>query len=162
MLERVIKRALLGYFLGMIMGNVIAFLSTSDPGRIVSKELIELTGSETMAVILQTVLGGLIGATGFGGTLLYEIESWSMIKTMLVHFTLITAVFVPVCFILHWVGSVLEMLMLVGFMLLGYMIIWLIMFCIYRSQVRELNTMQSKILDSREESENNDSGGVKK
>ena len=146
----------------MIMGNFIAFLSSSGSDIIVSKELIEMTGSETMAVVLQTLLGGLIGAAGFGGTLFYEIESWSMIRTMSVHFILIMLVFVPVCIILHWVGSILEMLILVGFMLLGYMIVWLIMFCIYKAQVKQLNTMQSTMLDESEKSEDPTDGNGEK
>ncbi|MBR6336811.1 MAG: DUF3021 domain-containing protein [Ruminococcus sp.] len=155
MLKRVIKRALIGFVLGMIVGNGIALLSTMSLDRIVSNELIEMAGSKTLAIVIQTILGGLIGAAGFGGMLLYEIESWSMIRTMSVHFTLIMLVFIPVCIILHWVGSIWEMLILAGFMLLGYMIVWLIMFCIYKAQVKELNTMQGRILDSREEADNN-------
>ena len=139
----------------MIVGNGIALLSTMSLDRIVSNELIEMAGSKTLAIVIQTILGGLIGAAGFGGMLLYEIESWSMIRTMSVHFTLIMLVFIPVCIILHWVGSIWEMLILAGFMLLGYMIVWLIMFCIYKAQVKELNTMQGRILDSREEADNN-------
>ena len=146
----------------MIMGNFIAFLSSSGSDIIVSKELIEMTGSETMAVVLQTLLGGLIGAAGFGGTLFYEIESWSMIRTMSVHFIFIMLVFVPVCIILHWVGSILEMLILAGFMLLGYMIVWLIMFCIYKAQVKQLNTMQSTMLDESEKSEDPTDGNGEK
>ena len=147
----------------MIVGNGIALLSTMSLDRIVSSELIEMAGSKTLAIVIQTILGGLIGAAGFGGMLFYENESWSMIKTMAAHFALITAVFVPVCLILHWVGNIWELLILVGIMLIWYMIIWLIMFCIYRSQVKKLNTMQGRILDSREEADNNtnNNGGAR-
>lgn len=148
LLVRILKRIGLGFLIGMAAGNLIAFFTTLGKAPIVTKELIDACGNEVTAVIVQTFLSGLIGAAGIGGMLLYEIDKWSMLLTMSVHFASIIAVFVPVCLILHWADSAVSLLIMVGVMLVAYVAIWLIMCAIYRSQVKKLNDLQSRLSGS--------------
>ena len=148
LLGRILKRAGLGFLIGMAVGNLIAFLSSIGHSGIVAAELVDMLGNEVAAVILQTFLSGLIGAAGFGGMLFYEIESWSMIKTMVVHFALISVVYIPVSLVLHWFETIEQFLIMEGMMLLAYMIIWLILYFVYKSQVKDLNKLQGEMLEN--------------
>ena len=142
MLVRIFKRAGLGFLLGMAMGNIIAYFTSSGSGLPVAPQLIEAVGGEAGALLIQTVLSGLIGAAGFGGMLFYEIEKWSMLRTMATHFALISAVFLTVSRLLYWMTTLTEILVMEGIMLVAYLIVWVIMCAVYRSQVKELNELQ--------------------
>ena len=147
MLARILKRAGLGFLLGMAMGDLIAYFTGSGSGLPVAPDLIKAVGSEEAALLIQTVLSGLIGAAGLGGMLFYEIEEWSMLRTMITHFALISAVFLTVSRVLCWVSTVTEMLIMEGIMLAAYLIVWVIMCAVYRSQVSELNELQQRAKD---------------
>lgn len=155
LLVRILKRAGLGFLIGMAVGNLIAFLSSIGSSGIVAPALVDMMGSEVAAVILQTFLSGLIGAAGFGGMLFYEIDSWSMLRTMVVHFATISVVFIAVSLILRWIVRIKQLLIMEGFMLLAYMIIWVILYCIYKSQVKDLNELQDKMLKDNKDEKNN-------
>ena len=148
MLKRVLTTTAIGFMISMAVGDIIAFLSSLGSSEIgfVAPQLVDALGSEVAAVILQTFLSGFIGAAGFGGMYFYEIESWSMIKTMAVHFTFISAVFIPIALVLRWMNTVTEILIMEGAMLAVYMVIWLIMCAVYRSQVKDLNELQGEML----------------
>ena len=145
MLGRILKRAGLGFLLGMAMGNLIAYFTGSGSGMPVAPEFVDAVGSEAAAFLIQTVLSGLIGAAGFGGMLFYEIESWSMLRTMLTHFALISAVFLAVSRILCWMTEVSEMLIMEGIMLAAYLAVWMIICAVYRAQVKDLNALQDRL-----------------
>ncbi len=147
MIVRVLKRVGLGFLFGMAVGNLIAYFTGSGSGLPVAPDLITAVGNEAAALLIQTVLSGLIGAAGFGGTLFYEKEKWSMLRAMLTHFALISVVFVIVSKVLCWITAVKELLIMEGIMLAAYLIIWLIMCAIYRSQVKELNAMLKSAKD---------------
>lgn len=149
---RVLKSIGIGFLISMAVGDIIAFLSSLGTGSsFVAPQLVDALGSDVAAVILQTFLSGFIGAAGFGGMYLYEIDDWSMIKTMAVHFTMISAVFIPVALILRWMNTVYEILIMEGAMLVVYLIIWVIMCAVYRSQVKELNALQKRKITDKEE-----------
>ena len=148
MLKKTLKRAAIGFLIGMVAGNLIAFIfgaSSREISPFVSNSLIEMCGgSETAAFTLQTLMSGLLGAASCAEMGFYEIESWSMVKTMLVHFGAISAVYIPVAFMLNWVGSLTDILIVEGFMAVGYIITWVIFYLIYTSEVRKLNELQQE------------------
>ncbi len=147
MLARILKRTFFGFLLGMAAGNIIAYFTCAGTGSIVAEELIKAVGDESAALLLQTLLSGLIGAAGVGGMLLYDIDSWSMPLIMFVHLMAVYAVFIPAALILRWVNSAGEMLIMAGIMAVWYFIIWLIMMAVYKAQVKDLNKMQEQLLN---------------
>lgn len=160
MLGRVLKRAGIGFLLGMAMGNLIAYFTSSGSGMPVAPEFVETVGSEGTAFLIQTVLSGLIGAAGMGGMLFYEIESWSMLRTVLTHFALISAVFLTVSRVLCWMTSLKEVLIMEGIMLAAYLTVWVIMCAVYRSQVKDLNALQSRMNERRSVNDKSFNGGA--
>jgi hypothetical protein len=141
-MKQAIRRTLFGFVLGMAIGNVIAAL-TGHP-NIVSRALLEKTGSLSRALLAQSLCSGLIGAAGMGGTLLYELERLPLLATDAIHFALCMAVFVPVARCLGWVETPRALLTLSTVMLAVHLTIFLIMCAYYRSQVRIMNELQKK------------------
>lgn len=147
MLKKTLKRAGIGFLLGIAMGNLIAFISVyitsgGTGGPIVARELIDYLGSESAALLLQSFLSGVIGFAGCAGMTFYEIEKWSLLPIMATHLALIFAAFLPVSYVLHWFGTLTELLIISAFMLVSYFITWLVICAIYRAQVKELNELQ--------------------
>ena len=142
MLGKTLKRAGLGFLAGIAVGNVItALLAGPD---LVAPALAEGMGSVSAAFLLQTLLSGLLGAVSFAGTGLYAIERWSLALTALVHYLIIEAVYLPIGFLLGWFDGLGEALIWVGICAVAYGVIFLILWAVYRAQVRELNELNEE------------------
>ena len=150
MLKQTLKRAGIGFLIGIAVGNLIAFISVLiGGGSIVSQKCIDMCGGEAEAILLQSFLSGLIGFAGCAGMTFYEIERWSLLRVMSSHLGVIFAVFLPVSYILGWFVTVFDMLIMSGIMLVAYFIVWRIMCAVYKKKVRELNDLQQKALTDR-------------
>ena len=141
MRAKLLKRAGLGYLLGMALGNFIAFALRGAGGNMVSAALVARMGGETKALIVQTLVSGLYGAATMGGTVLYDIERWPLALSSAAHYLVVAVPFVPMALLLGWMRSPSEFLVVAGIQLVAYFLIWLILYAIYRRQVRELNEL---------------------
>lgn len=147
MLKRTLKRAGIGFLLGSVIGNFIAFifvLFSEGDGPIVSQKVITMCGGEAEALLLQSFLSGLIGFAGCAGMTFYEMEEWSLLRIMASHLGVVFAVFLPVSYILGWFADLAELLIMSGMMLVSYFIVWRIMCAVYRQRVKELNVLQKE------------------
>ena len=153
MIGRSIKRIMLGFVIGMAAGNLIAALFSYVPGGnhlIVSELLLEKTGSESKAFLIQTLLSGVLGAVGMGGTVIYELENWNLLSCALTHFSLIFGVYVMIALYLGWITfSLQDIAGMAFFMGIAYLIVFLIMLARYRKAVHELNEMLEKKRNSK-------------
>ena len=143
MLAKTLKRAGLGFFIGVFVGNVISALF-GWPDYIVSEKLLTAAGGLSPALLLQTLLSGALGAVSFAGVSFYEIERWPLLLTAAVHYLVIEATYLSIAFILGWLETARQALIWALLCAAAYLIIFLIMWAIYRSQVKELNEMQTR------------------
>lgn len=145
MLKRTIRLAFTGFILGMAIGNIIAIVSSYAAGGEVlafSPKLLEKTGSAAAALLLQTLLSGLMGAVSFGGVILYEIDSIPLPAVSIIHCAMILAVYYPIAFSLYWLEPTARDAGMMGcIMIAAYAVIWLIMYFRYRMEVREMNEL---------------------
>ena len=139
MVRKIMNRAVFGFILGMAVGNLIACL-TGHPD-IVAPSLLERAGSLPAALLQQTLLSGVIGFAGFGGTVLYDIEQLSLLRACTVHYVSYMIVFLPAAFFLGWLGNLRGTLIMVAILLAVHTMIFLIMCVYYRSQARQLNRL---------------------
>lgn len=137
-----------GFLLGMAIGNAIAWF-TGPKGVPASPMLIARVGP-TGAVLLQSLLSGVYGSLCMGGVLLYEIESWPLAKSTLVHYLLIALPYPVLAKLLGWSRGAAETFAVLLIQLAAFSLIWLIMYLRCRAQVRELNELQ-KQLDAKRE-----------
>lgn len=138
LLANFFKRAGIGFVIGVIMGNVIAWFT----GGFFTAEFVETAGNTARAVVIQTLTYGLYGAAAMGGTVLYDIEKWPLALSSAMHYLIIAVLFVPMSLLLGWVGGVADILVMEGIELVMYFMIWLIMYLRYKAHVKELNELQ--------------------
>ncbi len=127
-----------GFLLGMLTGSLIAWLTA---GTLVNDRLAAWTGSDPAAVILQTLISGLLGSVAMGGTVVYEIERWPLTACSVTHYLMTEVSYVVIALLLGWVDSLQGLLIMLAIQLVVYVIIWLIMYRRYQAQVRELNEL---------------------
>lgn len=92
MLKTLLKRAAIGFLIGIIMGNGIVVMINAFSGdniTPVTKQLVRQCGGNGSAFILQTILSGFYGAACFAGCSLYDIESLPLTLTSVIHCFLI-------------------------------------------------------------------------
>ena len=137
-MKRLLKYMLIGFAAGAAAGTLIVILSSG--GHFYSLELQRrLGGSAAAAIVIQTVLSGLIGAAGFGGVLLYETDLPLAAATVL-HFLLIEAVFLPSALFQGWIEFKFSQIAVMMFIrLAAFFIVWLIMYFRYKRLAKELN-----------------------
>lgn len=156
MLKKLIKRVGFGFILGIAVGDIIAAL-TGFPDRIVSSQLVQSVGGLSLAFIIESLCSGFLGAVSMGGTVLYELERWPLMWIAIAHYALIQAVYIPTGFLLSWFSSLKEALVWAGINAAAYILVFLIMCAIYRSEVRRLNELNEK----RKEQNEQNTGGAK-
>ena len=146
MLKKTLKAAGIGFLIGVVVGNLIAILTgNSDTGGVTfaSQKLLDMAGGNgTVAMLLQSLFSGLYGAVCFAGMSFYEIERMPLALATALHCALIVLLFIPIALLLGWVSNITEILIIMSIQLVCFFIIWLIMWSIYKKQVKELNDMQ--------------------
>ena len=142
MKKKLFLRAGIGFLFGVAFGVLISVLSTlGGTVRLYSDALFARTGSAAASIVLQLFFSGLYGALCMGGTIVYEIEEWPLLRVTLTHFLICMVPYLPISLLLGWNTGLVELLIVIGVMTVIYFIIWLIMFLRYRAQVRELNNI---------------------
>lgn len=151
MLKKTLKAAGIGFLIGMVVGNVIAILTgNSATGGVTfaSPQLLNMaSGNGVVAMLLQSLFSGLYGAACFAGMSFYEIERMPLAAATALHCALIVLLFIPIALLLGWVSDIGTLLIISGMQLVGFFIIWLVMYFGYKKQIRELNEMQDHYSD---------------
>ena len=127
-------RALLGAVIGMLISAALCAFDGY------SKELF----LNPPAFFLQIVGSGIFGAVANGGAIVYDIESWSLLKATVLHYILAIGGFVVTSLLLGWFGGTILLIM-VGIMTLIYIGIWLFNYLIWKREIRKINEGLGKI-----------------
>ena len=148
MLAKTLKRAGIGFLLGIVIGDLIALItgnSSADGVSFASKQLLDMAGGNgVIAMLLQSLFSGLYGALCFAGMSLYESERLPLAAATALHCAVIVIFYIPIALLLGWVSGIAEILVVAGIQIVVFFIIWLIMYFAYRKQVRELNELTRK------------------
>ncbi len=148
MLKKTLIRVLIGFVVGILMGDGIAMMTTAGGDFVpASPLLIGLCGGFWQAFTVQTLLSGLYGAITFGCITLYDIERWPLAFTSVVHCLIIVLLHIPNSLFLGWSQTVWDVLIMAGLQVAAYFVIWLILYLTYRKQVKELNELQQHLQD---------------
>ena len=112
MKKQILLRGMLGFPLGLAMGYLITiFISlTVSDGRYYPcvPELAAVMGNEINAVLLQAVLCGILG-TGFGAcSVIWQIESWGILKQTGIYFSIISVIMLPTDYVSYWMEHSLK------------------------------------------------------
>jgi hypothetical protein len=144
MKEKMIKRGLFGFPCGIALGLVITVVISICVGDglfyPVTPELITTMGNELNAVILQTGLCGVMG-TGFAmASLIWEIDSWNLVKQSGIYFAIICIIMFPIAYVTNWMKhNLVGILSYVGIFVAIFIVTWLIQYAIWKSRVKKMN-----------------------
>ena len=141
MKNKLVKLMIIGFILGIIVGNLIALLTSffDDSVRIVAKELSDSLGLG-WAIFLQTILSGIFGLVCFGGVYFYEIESWSLLASTIAHFISMLITAFITAFTLRWIPFTwYGFLIIFGYILICFFIVWFIMYFRWKKNIKEMN-----------------------
>ncbi|MGB4984270.1 MAG: DUF3021 domain-containing protein [Erysipelotrichaceae bacterium] len=145
MKKEIFKRALLGFPLGIAIGYVISIISSlifaNGYYSACVPMLIEKMGSEINAVILQTVLSGLLGSVFAGSSIIWELDEWSIIKQTVIYFMIISITMIPIAYITNWMEHSIEgfLIYFLVFVVI-FSIIWLTQYLIWKANITKINS----------------------
>lgn len=150
MKKKIISRGMMGFPIGITISYAISIFSSlcfadgyySPCGP----ELISIMGNEINAVILQALLSGVLGTVFAAGSVIWEIEQWSIVKQSGIYFLIGSVISMPIAYILRWMEhSISGFLSYFGIFALIFIIIWLIKYAVIRQHVKKLNEHLNEI-----------------
>lgn len=144
MKKRMIARGIVGFFIGVTIGQVIPMISCLAYGEgnyyPVAPALAESCGTELSAVWLQFVLCGMMGVCFGAGSVIWETENWSILKQTILHLLLSSAVMFPTAYLMQWMERSIKGIAVYAGVFVGiYAVIWLTSYLAWRGKVQELN-----------------------
>ena len=102
--------------------------------------LVFFTGSEVKAMLMQTILSGILGSVFGGMSFIWEIERWSILKQTAVYFLSVSIPMMGISYLLYWMEHSLS-----GFLLyflifvMVFIVVWLFNLAGYWFKVRRMN-----------------------
>lgn len=144
MLNKFIKRSLLGFVYGIFIGQTILILESLMAGNgnfyPVSAYLASITSTTISAVIIQYFLTGIIGITFAGSTVIFEMDRWSLLAQTLLHFIITSIVMFIAGFLCGWFPHTGKSIVVwfVVFIVI-YIIMWASFTLYYRRKTNEIN-----------------------
>ena len=157
MKKKIFYRALIGFPIGISIGNLIMILiSLGWANGYYSPcvpDLITAMGNEINAVIIQTVLCGLLGSGFSVSSVIWEIEDWSIVKQTGIYFLIISVIMRGSKNFMYWMEhSVTGFLSYFGIFILIFAVIWIVQFIIGKKNIKRMN---EKLSETRNTDSNN-------
>ncbi len=155
MKKKAFLRGLLGFPLGIAIGHIISVFGSLFWGNGTFQpcvpSLIASAGNEINAVILQTLLCGVVGASFAASSVIWELENWSILKQTGACF-LINAVFMlPTAYFLNWMEhSLIGFLTYLGVFTLYFAAIWMIQYFVWKHILKKMNAKLRRLSDGEE------------
>ncbi|MBQ8148429.1 MAG: DUF3021 domain-containing protein [Lachnospiraceae bacterium] len=144
MKKQIILRSILGAGMGIALSYAITILISIciGDGEYYScvPSLIEQFGTEINAVIVQLLLSAVLGAVFAGISVIWEIETWSIVKQSLIYFLIASVTMLPVAYLAHWMEhSIKGFLQYFGIYFCIFVVTWLVQYAIWRINVNKMN-----------------------
>ena len=102
------------------------------------------------AVLAQFLGSMLMGALAMGGSVAYEIDSWSLGKATLVHYIATIGAFICASSLLHWFGGIVLLIAIICFTI-SYFIIWLVNYLLWKKEISKINSDLAEMKRKEEE-----------
>lgn len=144
MFKEIIKRGLLGFIIGVFIGQTILIINSLIAGNgiyyAVNPFFIDKEGPQLTLVIIQYFLTGVIGATFSSCSIIFQNDKWSLLKQTIIHF-LITSIVMFTCgAICHWFElNAKSAILWFAVYLFYYILFWLGFTIYYKIQIKKMN-----------------------
>ena len=149
MKKKLICRGLLGFPLGIALEFVITLVISGiiRDGNFypAAPELIQTMGNELNAVLLQTVLSGVLGAGFAMASVIWEIDRWSLARQSGIYFGVVCLIMLPVAYLANWMQhTLIGVACYVGCFVLIYLLVWVIQYFAWKRKIRRMNERVEK------------------
>ncbi len=149
MKKKIIMRSLFGFPMGIAIGYMITiFISLCHANGLYVPcvpELMSVAGNEINAVVLQTALCGVLGSGFAASSVIWEIESWSIVKQTGIYFFIISAIMLPIAYFSYWMEhTFMGFISYFGIFITIFICIWFIQFAVGKHNVKKLNEKLNK------------------
>ena len=144
MKKKTVLRGIIGMPVGIFIGYMITILVSLGWGSgeylPCAPELAANMGSEMGAVLLQTLLCAVLGAAFGAGSMIWEIERWSIAGQTGAYLVVTSLAMLPTAYLLYWMRhSLAGFLSYLGIYLLIFLAIWLGNYFAIRRNIRKMN-----------------------
>ena len=144
MKKKIMKRIWIGLPVGIAMGYIITLIISVCIGDgtfyPVTPEFAPKMGNELNAVILQTVLCGVIGVGFAAASVIWEMDSWSLAKQSGVYLLVIGVILLPIAYVTSWMQhSVAGFLSYIGIFVGIFFSVWLFQYLCWKRRIKEMN-----------------------
>jgi len=130
----------LGVFAGLTISIVISLIMEDGAYMPVVPSLLDQCPTEISAVILQYTLCGVLGGAAAAGSVVWEIERWSLLRQTVVYFSILAVTMLPVAYFAHWMEhSLAGFISYFAIFIVMYAIIWFIQYFIWKKKIRLMN-----------------------
>lgn len=143
-MKKIVSRVLYSFPIGIScsvgISLLLSFIFGEGKYYPFAASLVFFTGSEVKAMLLQTMLSGILGSVFGGMSFIWEIERWSILKQTAVYFLSVSIPMMGISYLLYWMEHSLN-----GFLLyflifvMVFFVVWLFNFAIYWFKVRGIN-----------------------
>lgn len=132
--NRAIFLSALGFSIGLLIGAVM-YVIFASPEDLLNRG----------ALMAQLIGSGIYGAIAMGGSAVYDIESWSLLRATLTHYIMTFGSFFVVNFLLRWFGGLGTLIAFLAFSG-AYFVIWIIQYTLWRREIRKINEDLSEMI----------------
>lgn len=149
MKKKIVLRSMLGFPLGLAIGYVITIIISLiwADGYYAPcvPELAVIMGSEIKAVLIQSLLCGLLGSGFAAASVIWELDDWSLVKQTGIYFLIVSAIMMPIAYITYWMEhSPKGVLCYFGIFFIIFVAIWIVQYIIARHNVKKWNEILCK------------------
>ena len=149
MKKKIIQRSVLGFFVGIAIGQLISVLISviSGDGSFIacSPEFAQLIGNEADAAALQTLLCGVMGIGFSAASVIWEIDDLIIAAQSGICFTIYAAVLLPIAYFTNWMEhSLVGIVSYIIIFAVSFAVVWLVQFLVWRKCIRSINDKLSE------------------
>ena len=134
--NKLVIKALAGAVMGMLISLIIHAINISNGKPI----------TDATFFITQFVGSGLMGAVCMGSSVVYDIESWSLVKVTVIHSVIAMTAFLTASIVLKWFSGIALLIAIAAFSV-TYALIWLIEYLLWKNEIRKINRDLKILLD---------------
>lgn len=144
MKKKLFLRCLIGAPIGLALSTIITIIIslTVNDGTFypVVPELVSDCGNEINAVILQSVCSLLYGAVWASASLVWEKESWSILRQTVTHLIVCSLATFPIAYLMRWMDHTTAGILTYFSIFFGaYLIIWLSQYSAMKKKIMQIN-----------------------
>lgn len=144
MKKKIMERTVLGFFIGIAIGQIISVLISLIAGNgefiICTPEFTELVGNEAAAAAMQTLLCGIMGMGYASASLIWENDRLSIAAQTGICFGIYAAATLPIAYFTSWMEHSLSgVLGYIGIFAASFVFVWVIQYLSLKSRIKAIN-----------------------